>query len=1238
VPGPDGNGLPERPLTKFHSHAAKIFAVSIFIIAMCWLGGCGSPSNSLPRGPVPKSLNSAGTNYLRRTAQAVPAAQGTAVVLAPFFGNLTAVTGGSGPDDSVSLQRQADCSLLYSNFTFKLTGTDVAITVNSQTPHYEKILHENASLTTLADAFASGCVEQTLGRTSGLGVYLGTTKSGNGIGAMVNGGAVYVSTLTSGNSIPPPVALASDLMPNTLTAGDFRKDGNQDVVTVNTNGIDSSVDVFLSNGDGTFKAPAVLALPSTEASFAVVDDMNADGNLDIVVGTQTQASGFQFLIYLGKGDGTFAAPVAFTPGGQILSFFSTFIAADVNGDGAPDIITEVGQVFLGQKSGTSFTLAPQSLPEIGSATNGLAPGMVTADFNKDGKIDLATNDGRTIRTYLGLGDGRFSAGPAYATVANRGFLVALDLDGDGNVDLFSGLGNNGLYGGDDFLPGVAYALMGNGDGTFQGAPNVPVAYDGTNLGDLNGDGRPDLVNFTVNSNNQGILNAYLTQSNGIPKLGPQLVLPVGQTGGIPVLGAFKGGTTLDAFWVGTTPIGLTFNLAAGNGDGSFQLPTTVNAPSLVPAGDIDVQQDINGVQVADINHDGKADLIYSFFDVDATTNTYYQGIAVQLGNGDGTFQAPVITYTTTTMTQIFDNETPLLAAVADVNKDNFPDAFLIMPTGIVNGTEQHVVKLFIANGDGTFKAPTTLTLLGNYRTYDDVWGVFAFADLNGDGNVDLVVSGSSADGTTPMMAIALGNGNGTFQAARTFTTEGFGYPGSPAIADFDGDGILDLAVQGAMEGTGGYFPGNGDGTFKSIANTDGTISPTEQIVLSGQGGSAAADFDKDGKQDLMFGSVLFLNKAGVVPPVLATTSTAVTSSLNPSMSGASVTFTATVTSATAGTITGSVAFFDGATQLGMGTLTAGVATFSTSSLTVASHSITAQYGGDPNYATSISPILSQVVNGAGKATTSTAVTSSLNPSTSGTSVTFTATVTSATAGTITGTVTFMDGATSLGTGTVGAGGVATLMTSTLTAGSHTITAQYGGDGNNTGSTSTAITQVVNAAGDFSVAAMPSTLTVPAGQTASVMLTVTPVNGSTQTVTLGCSGLPALAACSFMPASITLDGTHAATTQVMISTTAPTAGVRTANVSAPPRLGRMAASFGLGVVGIFGMLLLAPRTAVRRAVLLLAVLTIPVMAFVACSGNPGSSGGGGTPVGSYMISVAATAGTDSHAAPVTLTVN
>src|SRR5439155_400115 len=143
----------------------------------------------------------------------------------------------------------------------------------------------------------------------------------------------------------------------------------------------------------------------------------------------------------------------------------------------------------------------------------------------------------------------------------------------------------------------------------------------------------------------------------------------------------------------------------------------------------------------------------------------------------------------------------------------------------------------------------------------------------------------------------------------------------------------------------------------------------------------------------------------------AATSTSISSSVNPSVFGQSVTFTATVSASApgAGTRGGTVTFYDGLTSLGTGTLAVvnglDQATFSTAALSVASHTITASYGGDGNFTTSTSSAVSQTVN---KAASSTSLTSSANPSVYGQSVTFTATVsaTSPGAGTPTGTVTF----------------------------------------------------------------------------------------------------------------------------------------------------------------------------------------------------------------------------------------
>ncbi len=189
----------------------------------------------------------------------------------------------------------------------------------------------------------------------------------------------------------------------------------------------------------------------------------------------------------------------------------------------------------------------------------------------------------------------------------------------------------------------------------------------------------------------------------------------------------------------------------------------------------------------------------------------------------------------------------------------------------------------------------------------------------------------------------------------------------------------------------------------------------------------------------------------------ATTTTALASSQNPSIYKESVTFTATVTPQLSGTTpTGAVKFYNGAATLKTVTLSGGVASYTTTTLAAGTASITAQYEGSTSFDSSTSAAVSQVVN---QANTTTTLVSSLNPSNSGQSVTFTATVVGQFGSKVTGSVTFLDGTTTLKT--VGlSGGVAEYTTSKLTEGAHTITATYDGSTDfTTGSAS--LTQTVN---------------------------------------------------------------------------------------------------------------------------------------------------------------------------------
>jgi hypothetical protein len=267
-----------------------------------------------------------------------------------------------------------------------------------------------------------------------------------------------------------------------------------------------------------------------------------------------------------------------------------------------------------------------------------------------------------------------------------------------------------------------------------------------------------------------------------------------------------------------------------------------------------------------------------------------------------------------------------------------------------------------------------------------------------------------------------------------------------ALADFDGDGKLDVA-----SGLGNFLLlGNGDGTFQTPI-TLGAFGP----------GIAAGDFNQDGKPDLAVANV---SNVTILRNIAANfhyaTTTAVTSSLNPAPGGQPVTFTATVTPAfNAGAMTGNVTFYDGANVLGTATISSGKAMFTTSSLSLGTHSITAAYAGDSNYLPSTSRVLLETIN---SSTTTTTVVSSLNPSTFNQSVTFTATVTSSVGGMPTGTITFSDGPNALGVVAL-SGGQAALATSSLGAGAHSIVASYSGDSADQASTSTALMQIVQMA-------------------------------------------------------------------------------------------------------------------------------------------------------------------------------
>jgi len=729
---------------------------------------------------------------------------------------------------------------------------------------------------------------------------------------------------------------------------------------------------------------------------------------------------------------------------------------------------------------------------------------------------------------------------------------------------------------------------------------------GIAAGDFNGDGKLDIATVSLNENT---LNVFLGNGAGTFGGGFTYTFAGEPNSPISVIAAdVNGDGKLDLIVACYNTLnvtgGGTVTVFLGNGDGTF----SHNA-------DYAVRNHPTAVVAADFNGDGAVDLAATVNDAGA--------VAILLNNGDGTFQASV-SYSA--------SNGPYSLAVGDFNGDGNSDLVLTNycnlslkgggPSGCnASNAFYGTVSVLLGNGDGTFRAAVS------YQAGTAPYGI-ATAALSSGGNTDILVTDNS-DGS---LLVLPGKGDGTFLSPVSYPSDGGSYilgdQGSfLTVADFNGDGNLDVITSGVSLVE---FLGNGDGTLQQAVDY---YRSTPGYPYFHQ---AAGDFNGDGNLDIAVGFnqvfSVFLNAAGTTRQVTTTT-------VQTAYNGCgSETVNARVTSGSqvpTGTLTLQV---DGlySTSAQFGTLDSSGKASATVTLTAGTPTITVFYSGDSLTQGSVTTSSVSIQPQA----SSTRLDSSPNPSITGQPVTFTAYVTpsGSSASCLSGPVTFLDGTTTLGTVQLGSlilSSEAALTSSALTAGSHSITASYGGSEYISPSVSPIVIQVVSLTPDYNLSVTPATLTIVAGQSGTAKFTVTPMNGLNSAVTFACGDLPSGATCSFNPSSVTPSGGNAVSSTLTVGTTAASASLPARNRSSH------FLNYAL-IVPLFGVIFgIAPR---RRSAIgglrFFGIITLLALAMgpTSCGGhaaNPPNT----TEVKSTVTVTASTTGSGStnHTASLTITI-
>jgi hypothetical protein len=645
------------------------------------------------------------------------------------------------------------------------------------------------------------------------------------------------------------------------------------------------ISILLGNGDGTFRAASNFQVGNAPQAITV-GDFRGDGMVDIVT---ANAGSHDVSVLLGNGDGTFQTAVNM-PVGPIPD---SVAVADFAGDGRLGIVTAnqaIGaegtvSVLLGNGDGTFQSAVTLSLDNAGDRPQ---PRQVAvADLTGNGIPDVVTandtDNGGRVSVLLGNGDGTFQNALNFpvdqALFSNPLSLAVGDFHGAGRPDLLVG---NVFFGGGRGNLDQLFLLVGNGDGSFQAPIAIDAGMQPTALavGQFTGDGNLDVA--AVNAGG-GDVTVLLGNGNGTFNTAP--TFPTGAGAVSIAAGDFTGSGIRDLVTANSRDD--TISILFGNGDGTFQTPVTLA-----------VNHSPESVAVADLAGNGIQDIIVASFGT-----SIHGTVTVFMGNGDGTFQAPI------TIDPGLPVFLPRSIAVGQFDGDKFTD--LAISYDAAAGTAGIVV--LAGNGDGTFRVRNNLTFGNRNLT---AAGQLAIADLNGDGNADLVLpvdsvnsggaevllsdgqggfrdvglSASTVGGASAVavgdfgngfpdlavtnflsnnVSVFLGNGSNLFLQPPVNYTVG-GNPRAVLLADLEGNGILDIVTVNSTGNSLSILLGNGDGTFQP---------EIRYLTGSATTGVVGGDFNGDGALDLATSnavsgsvSVLLNRNDGTSPQARSTSS------------------------------------------------------------------------------------------------------------------------------------------------------------------------------------------------------------------------------------------------------------------------------------------------------------------------------------------------------------------------------